>query len=128
MAELRSGVRQVKQRQRFPLGDLVKDSRRKGISTGQLFDATVNYARLPGIRDLPDILAAVRRRPQRIDDQALEGAQTKDLKVFDNRGFAFEEHVALDVFLDYAAEMGIGQKISILDGPIGLLFPYPRSA
>ena len=54
--------------------------------------------------------------------------QTRELTVFDSTGFAFEDHIALDVFLNYAAEEGIGEKISILDGPIGLHSPYSRSA
>ncbi|OBK07798.1 hypothetical protein A5746_12580 [Mycolicibacterium conceptionense] len=53
--------------------------------------------------------------------------QVEDLTVFDSTGFAFEDHVALDVFLDFAAEAGIGDKFSILDGPVGLHSPYATS-
>nr|WP_232375523.1 ornithine cyclodeaminase family protein [Mycolicibacterium baixiangningiae] len=55
-------------------------------------------------------------------------AQTNVLSVFDSTGFAFEDHLALDVFLDYAADTGIGDKIPILDGPIGLHSPYSLPA
>lgn len=54
--------------------------------------------------------------------------QVHDLTVFDSTGFAFEDHVALDVFLDFAAEAGIGDKFSILDGPVALHSPYLASA
>jgi L-lysine cyclodeaminase len=50
--------------------------------------------------------------------------QTKELTVFDSTGFAFEDHIALDVFLNYASEAGIGLKVSMLDGQIGLHSPY----
>lgn len=61
---LRCNVRQLKERQRFPLGDLVNEMRRGGHATGPLFDVTVNYVRLPGAGGLADILAEVEHMPQ----------------------------------------------------------------
>jgi L-lysine cyclodeaminase len=52
--------------------------------------------------------------------------QTEDLTVFDSTGFAFADHLALDMFLSCAAEVGIGEKISILDGAVELHSPYSR--
>jgi ornithine cyclodeaminase/alanine dehydrogenase-like protein (mu-crystallin family) len=65
-----------------------------------------------------------------VDAMSVDGPlpQTRELTVFDSTGVAFEDHLALNVFLNYAAETGIGEKISILDGPIGLHSPYSRSA
>jgi L-lysine cyclodeaminase len=52
--------------------------------------------------------------------------QTEDLTVFDSTGLAFADHLVLDMFLDCAAEIGIGEKISILDGAVELHSPYSR--
>ncbi|WP_329791953.1 ornithine cyclodeaminase family protein [Lentzea sp. DG1S-22] len=46
------------------------------------------------------------------------------LTVFDSTGFAFEDHVALNVLLDLAAEYGLGTKVSIEGRPDDLLDPY----
>ena len=52
--------------------------------------------------------------------------QTEDLTVFDSTGLAFADHLVLDMFLDCAAGVGIGEKISILDGAVELHSPYSR--
>jgi ornithine cyclodeaminase/alanine dehydrogenase-like protein (mu-crystallin family) len=52
--------------------------------------------------------------------------QTEQLTVFDSTGFAFADHVVFDVFLDYAMEAGIGQKLSMLDDAVDLDSPYSR--
>ncbi|KHO19675.1 hypothetical protein QQ44_23625 [Mycolicibacterium setense] len=70
---------------------------------------------------LPDLVGIARSTGQPLP-------QVHDLTVFDSTGFAFEDHVALDVFLDFAAEAGLGGKFSILDGPVGLHSPYSTSA
>ncbi|QFZ20397.1 ornithine cyclodeaminase family protein [Saccharothrix syringae] len=46
------------------------------------------------------------------------------LTVFDSTGFAFEDHVALDVLLGLADEFGLGTKVSIEGRPDDLLDPY----
>jgi L-lysine cyclodeaminase len=52
--------------------------------------------------------------------------QTEDLTVFDSTGFAFADHLALDMILSFAAEVGIGTKISLLDEAGELHSPYSR--
>ncbi|MFD5552471.1 ornithine cyclodeaminase family protein [Streptomyces sp. NPDC127068] len=49
------------------------------------------------------------------------------LTVFDSTGFAFEDHLALDVFMDLAEELGLGTKVSIEGRPEDLLDPYSIS-
>ncbi len=44
---VKADVRQMKQHQRYPLGDLVAELRRAGDPVRQLFDVTVSYLRLP---------------------------------------------------------------------------------
>ncbi|SDD36515.1 ornithine cyclodeaminase family protein [Actinokineospora iranica] len=46
------------------------------------------------------------------------------LTVFDSTGFAFEDHVALDVFLAVAEELGLGTKLAIEHHPENALDPY----
>jgi alanine dehydrogenase len=68
-----------------------------------------------------------------LDDLVAEGAfndaplpQTEGLTVFDSTGVAFADHIALDMFLSCAAEVGMGTKISILDEALELHSPYSR--
>lgn len=51
-------------------------------------------------------------------------AQRDGLTVFDSTGFALEDHIALDVFLAAAEELGLGTKVSIEHHPEDLLNPY----
>jgi ornithine cyclodeaminase/alanine dehydrogenase-like protein (mu-crystallin family) len=46
------------------------------------------------------------------------------LTVFDSTGFAFEDHLALDVVMAAAGELGLGTKILIEGRPEDLLDPY----
>ncbi|QVI24247.1 amino acid adenylation domain-containing protein [Nocardia tengchongensis] len=50
VSAVKADVRQLKQHQRYPLGDLVGELRRAGIPARQLFDVTVAYARSPANR------------------------------------------------------------------------------
>src|SRR5574337_1295876 len=71
VADLRLCVRQTKQCQRFPLGDLMSELRRTGFPPGSLFDVTVNCVRLPGVGELADILQGVEHMPQGFSPLAL---------------------------------------------------------
>ncbi|GLZ39381.1 hypothetical protein [Actinokineospora sp. NBRC 105648] len=51
-------------------------------------------------------------------------ARRSGLTVFDSTGFAFEDHVALDVFLSAAEELGLGTKMAIEHHPENVLDPY----
>lgn len=44
--------------------------------------------------------------------------------VFDSTGFALEDHVAFDVFYDYAQRFGVGQRVSLESVPSDALNPY----
>jgi L-lysine cyclodeaminase len=50
--------------------------------------------------------------------------QQPRLTVFDSTGFALEDHLALDVFLTAAEELGLGTKLPIERHPNNLLDPY----
>ncbi|MEV6096234.1 ornithine cyclodeaminase family protein [Nocardia sp. NPDC051981] len=63
---------------------------------------------------LPELCAA----PQ-LAKQVRDG-----LTVFDSTGFAFEDHLALDVFLEMAQELGLGEKLPIMNYSGDLLNPY----
>ncbi len=51
-------------------------------------------------------------------------ARRGSLTVFDSTGFAFEDHIALDVFLSAAEELGLGTKVPIEHHPENVLDPY----
>lgn len=55
-------------------------------------------------------------------------APRSGLTVFDSTGFALEDHLALDVFLAAAEELGLGTKVSIEHHPENVLDPYPGRA
>jgi amino acid adenylation domain-containing protein len=67
VGDVRRGVREIKSRQRFPLGDLMNELRRAGRDTGPLFDVTVTYVRLPEVRALSDIVENVEGLPHGFD-------------------------------------------------------------
>jgi ornithine cyclodeaminase/alanine dehydrogenase-like protein (mu-crystallin family) len=46
------------------------------------------------------------------------------LTVFDSTGFALEDHVALDVILEYAAKLGVGRWVKVEFMPADALNPY----
>ncbi|MEU5052129.1 ornithine cyclodeaminase family protein [Streptomyces sp. NPDC021096] len=45
--------------------------------------------------------------------------------VFDSTGFAFEDHLALDLFLELAIEYGLGHTVEVEYHPVDSLDPYP---
>lgn len=45
--------------------------------------------------------------------------------VFDSTGFALEDHLALDVLLDFAVPLGLGSEIDVEYHPHDALDPYP---
>ncbi|WP_240003686.1 ornithine cyclodeaminase family protein [Streptomyces cinnamoneus] len=45
--------------------------------------------------------------------------------VFDSTGFAFEDHLALDLFLELAIDFGLGQTVEVEYHPVDSLDPYP---
>ncbi|WP_410813375.1 ornithine cyclodeaminase family protein [Micromonospora sp. 067-2] len=47
--------------------------------------------------------------------------------VFDSTGFALEDHIAVDVFLELAAQHGLGQQIRLESLPTDALNPYAVS-
>lgn len=46
------------------------------------------------------------------------------LTVYDSTGFAFEDHLALDVIMDSAEELGLGTKMAVECRPADALDPY----
>ncbi|MEW1736409.1 hypothetical protein AB0346_10725 [Nocardia beijingensis] len=48
----------------------------------------------------------------------------QDLTVFDSTGFAFEDHVALDVLLELSSSIGVGEKVSIVHNSADPFDPY----
>ncbi|WP_245734126.1 ornithine cyclodeaminase family protein [Lentzea jiangxiensis] len=50
------------------------------------------------------------------------------LTVFDSTGFAFEDHVAFDVLMGLADELGVGTKLALEGQPEDLLDPYSIAA
>ncbi|AXG83131.1 ornithine cyclodeaminase family protein [Streptomyces paludis] len=48
--------------------------------------------------------------------------------VFDSTGFALEDHIALDVLLGFAAQLGLGTAIEVEYHPSDALNPYPDEA
>ncbi|RJO78473.1 non-ribosomal peptide synthetase [Nocardia panacis] len=52
VAAVKADVRQMKQHERYPLGDLMRDLRQRGNPARQLFDVTVAYPRLPSAAGL----------------------------------------------------------------------------
>jgi hypothetical protein len=48
----------------------------------------------------------------------------ENLTVFDSNGVAFEDHLALDVILQAAEQLGLGTKVSIESHPDDVLDPY----
>ncbi|RFA27950.1 hypothetical protein CAI21_13590 [Alkalilimnicola ehrlichii] len=69
----------------------------------------------------PD-LASLCRRPEL-------GAKSQGrLTVFDSTGFALEDHIALDVLLEIANDLGIGTSIQLEHFPKDPLNPYAPSA
>lgn len=57
-------------------------------------------------------------------DPAIVQAAQPRLTVFDSTGVAIEDHLALDVFLDLAAELGIGRKIGLRWARYDAFDPY----
>ncbi|MEO3849887.1 ornithine cyclodeaminase family protein [Streptomyces sp. B8F3] len=49
----------------------------------------------------------------------------EELTVFDSTGTPLEDHITLDIFLEFAAERGIGNEIQIEYHPDDVLNPYP---
>ncbi|MFG2342386.1 ornithine cyclodeaminase family protein [Streptomyces yangpuensis] len=47
--------------------------------------------------------------------------------VFDSTGFALEDHLALDLFLELASEYGLGHTVEVEYHPVDSLNPYPAS-
>ena len=59
----------------------------------------------------------------------LASGYCQGLTVFDSTGFALEDHVALDVILEYAAKLGVGRRMKVEFMPANALNPYaPGSA
>jgi len=52
------------------------------------------------------------------------GSISRNLTVFDSNGVAFEDHLALDVILQTAEQLGLGAKLSIESHPDDVLDPY----
>ncbi|WP_222595133.1 ornithine cyclodeaminase family protein [Nocardia ninae] len=50
------------------------------------------------------------------------------LTVFDSTGFAWEDHIAMDVFLELARDIGLGEKVSIVHCPEDVHNPYDLSS
>ncbi|MGW2332136.1 ornithine cyclodeaminase family protein [Streptomyces sp. NPDC001700] len=48
--------------------------------------------------------------------------------VFDSTGFAFEDHLALDLFLELAIKYGLGHTVEVEFHPVDSLDPYPSLA
>lgn len=57
---------------------------------------------------------------QATDYQYLQSQPT----VFDSTGFALEDQVVMDLFLEYALQLGIGQEIAIESSPMDAKNPY----
>lgn len=66
--------------------------------------------------------ACGRGRPVRPPRQV--GSISRNLTVFDSNGVAFEDHLALDVILQTAEQLGLGAKLSIESHPDDVLDPY----
>lgn len=55
-------------------------------------------------------------------------AYRQRLTVFDSTGFALEDHVALDIILEYAAKLGVGHRVQVEFAPANALDPYAPSS
>ncbi|GAA2393289.1 ornithine cyclodeaminase family protein [Streptomyces coeruleofuscus] len=66
--------------------------------------------------------------PQLCADPATAHAQRARTTVFDSTGFALEDHVALDVLLELATELGLGTGLDIEYHPVDALEVYPPLA
>ncbi|MDH6197317.1 amino acid adenylation domain-containing protein [Mycobacterium frederiksbergense] len=94
VGDVRGRVREIKARQRFPLGDLMNELRRTGRDTGPLFDVTVTYVRLPEVHTLSDIVESVEGLPQGFDTLTL----AVHVHELDNDG-------PLELIFDYATDV-----------------------
>lgn len=86
--------------------DHVGQARREG-ECQRLRDADIGPD-LPTLCEHPELAVANRDR----------------LTVFDSTGFALEDHVALDVILDYAVKLGVGHRLQVELIPVNALNPY----
>ncbi|MGY3518666.1 MULTISPECIES: ornithine cyclodeaminase family protein [Micromonospora] len=48
--------------------------------------------------------------------------------IFDSTGIALEDHVALDLFVEWAAQLGVGTEVDFSDEPTDVLNPYAVGA
>lgn len=58
----------------------------------------------------------------------LSGSYRERLTVFDSTGFALEDHIAMDVLMAAADELGLGTKVTVEGQPEDLLNPYSITA
>lgn len=59
---------------------------------------------------------------------SLAEAERRRLTVFDSTGFALEDHFAVEVFLEAAAELGLGARLQVEHHPDDALDPYALAA
>ncbi|MFF5173345.1 ornithine cyclodeaminase family protein [Micromonospora sp. NPDC000089] len=62
--------------------------------------------------------------PALLADPAAVAGRADGRTVFDSTGFALEDHVALDVFLELAVEHGLGRQLRLEHLPVDALNPY----
>jgi len=66
--------------------------------------------------------------PQLVQDPARYEDYRSRLTIFDSTGFALEDKVAMELFLGYAEQLGLGTDIAIESMPLDPLDPYSLQA
>lgn len=66
--------------------------------------------------------------PELCSDPSTAVSARTSRSVFDSTGFALEDHVAFDVFYEFAQHFGVGQRIHLESVPADALNPYGDAA
>ncbi|WP_019926107.1 non-ribosomal peptide synthetase [Nocardia sp. BMG111209] len=131
---VKTDVRQLKQHQRYPLGDLVAELRRSGDRVQQLFDVTVSYVRLPPARGRVE---GVQQPGQSSVSTTFGGSDRPayspntmawTIMEVDEGPLPIRLDYAADVFdADYTIESVVDGLITLLDSGIGMLDADPAT-
>ena len=62
--------------------------------------------------------------PQLVQDRTQGAEYRSRLTIFDSTGFALEDKVAIELFLSYAEQLGLGTEVAIESMPLDPLDPY----
>ncbi|MFC6010437.1 amino acid adenylation domain-containing protein [Nocardia lasii] len=123
VAAVKAEVRQLKQHERYPLGDLMGELRRHGSSARRLFDVTVAYPRLPSASELIDGLREVVEPSQGYSPLAMAWTLTE---IDDDGPLLIRLDNATDIFdADYRIESVAEHVTALLHAGIDALDTDP---